>query len=40
MADKVNYIVKVNVLEARELKGSDISGVSPFIKIKCGNIEE
>ena len=38
--EKIQYLVAVNVLEARELKSSDVSGSSPFIKIKCGNLPE
>ena len=37
---KVQYLVVVKILEARDLKGDNTGGINPYVRIRCGNLEE
>ena len=37
--EKVGYLVVVKILEARDLKGDNAGGISPYVKVSCGNLE-
>lgn len=37
--EKTSYLVKVKVLEARDLKGESSGGVNPYVNINVGNLD-